>query len=132
MSLRVMVQWKCVLLSSSLIAVLIVPLHSPSLSTSLPLMIVQVCRVVIVVAVVYMFLSCAVTPEDYVDRDRVLDFAACDRTVCVIVPIVNDIVLEDVERFDVAIRPPAGGLDSRITLDPTDGIVEIIDDGGLS
>ena len=78
-----------------------------------------------------MFLPCAVTPEDYVDRDVVLNFAACTRTVCVTVPIANDIVLEGVETLNVAIRRSGGGLDPRITLDPTDGIIEIIDDDGL-
>ena len=47
------------------------------------------------------------------------------------VPIVNDIVLEGVKTLNVALRRPDGGLDPRITLDPTAGIIEIIDDDGL-
>ena len=71
------------------------------------------------------------TAGDYVDRNLVLSFAACTRTVCVTVPIVNDIVLEGVETLNVAIRRPGSGLDPRITLDPTDGIIEVINDDGL-
>ena len=43
--------------------------------------------------------------------------------------IVDDAILEDDESFDVTLeRTP--DLDSRITLDPVDAVVEIIDDDG--
>ena len=72
--------------------------------------------------------SSTVTPMDYLGVSTILMFEECDRRRCVNVTIVDDKVLEMTESFTVTLeRTP--GLDSRITLDPVDGVVEITDDG---
>ena len=59
----------------------------------------------------------------------VLPFAPCDKRICVDVPIVDDEIVENVDTFEVSLqRPP--GLDSRITLSPVDGIIDISDNDG--
>ena len=45
------------------------------------------------------------------------------------VTIIDDVVLENEEEFDVTLTRTTG-LDTRITLDPVDGVVQIIDDDG--
>ena len=46
------------------------------------------------------------------------------------VSIENDIVLENVESFDVTLeRTP--DMNSRITLNPVDGVIEITDNSGI-
>ena len=45
------------------------------------------------------------------------------------VSIENDDVLEVIETFDVTLERPSG-LDSRITLDPVDGQIQITDNDG--
>ena len=63
---------------------------------------------------------------DYGAVSTLLSFAACQMRSCVNVSIENDIVLENVEPFAVTLeRTPE--LDSRITLNPVDGVVEIIE-----
>ena len=46
------------------------------------------------------------------------------------IPIVNDRILEDVASFDVTLGRTSD-LDSRITLNPVNAVVEIIDDDGM-
>ena len=59
----------------------------------------------------------------------ILTFAACDTRRCVDVSIINDAVDEPDEMFGITLeRTP--GLNDRITLDPVDGVVIIIDDDG--
>ena len=53
----------------------------------------------------------------------------CERRHYVNVTIENDDVLEDTESFDVTLERTTG-LDSRITLDPVDGKIEITDNDG--
>ena len=55
--------------------------------------------------------------------DAPLVFPHCERRSCVDIPIVDDDVLENSELFNVSLE--RNGLDSRITLDPVDGLVEI-------
>ena len=62
--------------------------------------------------------------------DHLLGFAACDRSSCVDIPIVDDEVLELVESFNLTLERPSG-LDNRISLSPVDGIVEIIDNESM-
>ena len=45
------------------------------------------------------------------------------------IPIVDDDVLENYELFNVTLE--RNGLDSRITLDPVDGLVEITDNESM-
>ena len=61
----------------------------------------------------------------------VLIFAACEIQQCVAVTIVDDVVDELDEVLHVSLeRTP--GLDSRITLDPMEGKIEIIDNDGTN
>ena len=71
----------------------------------------------------------SVTPMDYGAVSTILTFAACDTRRCVDVPIMNDTDDEPDEMFTITLeRTP--GLNDRITLDPVDGVVIIIDDDG--
>ena len=68
---------------------------------------------------------------DYIGLSMILTFDACDIRECVNITIVNDLVDEPVEEFDVTLeRTP--GLDSRISLRPVDARVIIHDDDGKS
>ena len=61
----------------------------------------------------------------------ILMFDACDTRRCVNVTIVNDANFEPHEIFVITLeRTP--GLNDRITLDPVDGEITIIDEGGKS
>ena len=44
--------------------------------------------------------------------------------------IRNDVILENIESFDVTLERTSD-LDSRITLNPVNGVVEIIDNDGM-
>ena len=64
------------------------------------------------------------TPMDYGEiLNAPLVFPPCERRSCVAIPIVDDDVLENSELFNVTLE--RNGLDTRITLDPVDGLVEI-------
>ena len=70
-------------------------------------------------------------PMDYIGLSRILSFPACDTRQCVNITIVDDLVDEPDEIFDVTLeRTP--GLDSRITLNPVDARVLIRDNDGKS
>ena len=72
--------------------------------------------------------SSAVDPMDYLGLNNILSFAACETRRCANVTIVDDLVGESIELFDYTLsRPPS--LDSRISLAPVDGVVEITDIG---
>ena len=63
---------------------------------------------------------------DYMGRSIILNFPACETKQCVDVTIVDDDVSEGDESFNVTLeRTP--GLNMRITLDPVDGIILIIE-----
>ena len=58
-----------------------------------------------------------------------LPFSACQNRSCVNITIHDDMIVENVESFNVTLeRTP--GLDMRITLDPVDGEIEISDNDG--
>ena len=63
---------------------------------------------------------------DYGSIYTTLLFAACESQKCVNIPITNDNTLENTESFFVNLN--RNGLDSRITLNPTRGEIEILDD----
>ena len=66
---------------------------------------------------------------DYGAVSTTLRFDACQRQKCVNISIQNDGVLEQLESFFVNLaRTPE--LDCRITLDPVDGDIEILDFNG--
>ena len=71
-----------------------------------------------------------VTPMDYgAVSTTVLMFNMCQDRSCTGVPIVDDLVLENDESFNVTLeRTP--GLDMRITLDPVDEEIKITDNDG--
>ena len=81
---------------------------------------------------IHQFVSFLVSPMDY-DIDsisEILEFDSCDTRQCTEITIVDDMIVELTESFFVTLeRTP--GLDSRITLDPVDGEIEITDDDGL-
>ena len=57
-------------------------------------------------------------------------FDTCETRRCTEIPIVNDMVVELNESF-LVILERTHDLDSRITLNPVNGAVEIIDDDGM-
>ena len=70
-----------------------------------------------------------VEPKDYIELSMILTFPACDTRQCVNITIVDDLVNEPVEEFDVTLEKPRG-LDPRISLNPMDARVVIRDDDG--
>ena len=67
---------------------------------------------------------------DYDNISEILAFDTCDTRQCTEIPIVDDMIVELTESFFVTLeRTP--GLDSRITLDPVDGKIDITDDDGV-
>ena len=70
------------------------------------------------------------SPMDYQLSSTILAFGACDTRLCVEIPIVDDEVVEWTESFTVTLERRSD-LNSRITLDPVDGVVEIIDSDGV-
>ena len=65
---------------------------------------------------------------DYVHFINVVEFKGCQRSYCHNVAIVDDLVLEAAESFNVSIV--RNGLDSSISLNPTTAKIEITDDDG--
>ena len=63
---------------------------------------------------------------DYGSVGTILPFSACESQSCVNVSITNDDTLENTKSFFVNLD--RNGLDSRITLNPTRGEIEILDD----
>lgn len=71
-----------------------------------------------------------VNGSDYTtESDVTFSFSRCQTRSCVTVAIVDDLVLELVEYFHIFLER-TGGLDSRITLTPDEGRVNINDDDG--
>ena len=59
-----------------------------------------------------------------------LNFNTCDTQRCTEIPIEDDMIAELTESFFVTLESTPG-LDSRITLDPHVGEIEITDNDGL-
>ena len=79
---------------------------------------------------IHQFVSFLVSPMDYDSISEILEFGSCATQQCTEIPIVDDMIVELTESFFVTLeRTP--GLDSRITLDPVDGAIEITDDDGV-
>ena len=57
-------------------------------------------------------------------------FGSCDTRQCISISIVNDGILENTESFSVTLRRTSD-LDSRITLDPAVGEIDITANNGL-
>ena len=72
------------------------------------------------------------SPEDFTSLpSSLLSFDECDTRACISITIVDDLMVEMTESFNVTLSRTAT-LDSRITLNPSqvDGVVEIIDTDG--
>lgn len=67
---------------------------------------------------------------DYIGLSRFLNFSACETRRCVTVTIVNDLVCEPEEEFDLTLERTVG-LNPRIRLQPPDGRVSITDNEGM-
>ena len=70
-------------------------------------------------------LSYAVTSEDYGDSDMLFMFDACQRRVCVDIPIINNRIVEDVE---MELHTTLLLYHHRIQFNPGHGVIQIIDD----
>ena len=68
---------------------------------------------------------------DYIGLSVDLSFAACETRQCVNITIVDDLVDEPDEEFDVTLERTIG-LDPRISLNPVDARVLIEDNDGKS
>ena len=68
---------------------------------------------------------------DYTALSEILMFAACERRQCVDIFIEDDGIPEQVESFFVALESTPN-LDGRITLEPVDGEIEILDANSMS
>ena len=68
---------------------------------------------------------------DYDALTAVLMFAACEKRRCETIIIIEDNVAEPMETFNVTLEE-VPGLDARITLDPVEAVVEIIDSNSQS
>ena len=68
-----------------------------------------------------------VDPVDYIKVSRILSFPSCETRLCVNITIVNDLVNELVEEFDVTLERTTG-LDTRISLQPVDARIIIDND----
>ena len=66
---------------------------------------------------------------DYGVVNTILVFAACEMRSCVDVFITDDIILEKDESFGITLRRTRD-LDSRIILDPVNGVIEVADNDG--
>ena len=65
---------------------------------------------------------------DYLELNSTLSFDACQNRSCINVIIVDDLVDEPLEYFNFTLeRTP--DLDTRISLNPVDGRIAIIDNG---
>ena len=69
-------------------------------------------------------------PSDYLSVSTILNFDECATSQCTEIMIVDDEIPENTESFNVGLgRTP--GLDSRITLNPVDGVIQIDDVDGM-
>ena len=75
-------------------------------------------------------LPVSVNLMDYDDVSTTLTFGACENQSCVNIIIVNDMLHEEDEAFNVTLER-APGLNENITLHPVDTVIEINDDDGM-
>ena len=76
-------------------------------------------------------IAVAESPDDYLSLTVILTFPACETRACEEVTIIDDDILETTESFNATLtRTP--NLDPRITLDPFNAVVIILDNDGRS
>ena len=66
---------------------------------------------------------------DYFGTSSILSFAECQVRECILVPINDDQILE-LQEFFRAVLDRTDGLSDRITLNPVNAVVNILDDDG--
>ena len=66
--------------------------------------------------------------SDFEQYSGVLRFVACQPILCIGITIVDDLVLESLESFNISLE--GVGLDSSFFLDPTVAQIDIINDDG--
>ena len=78
----------------------------------------------------YIFnLQILITGVNASEYEVVVQFAPCDKRICVEVPIVDDETVEKLESFNITLeRTP--DMDINITLDQVVGVVEITENDG--
>lgn len=64
---------------------------------------------------------------DYTGISEVLVFDVCTTRACSDISIVEDNTAEGIETFNATLTQTSSGLDSRVTLEPVEAVVEIID-----
>ena len=77
----------------------------------------------------FLFAS-SVSPADFTSLATVLSFDECDTRMCVSITIVDEMMVEMTESFDVTLDRTTS-LDSRVTLGLADAVVEITDSDGI-
>ena len=65
--------------------------------------------------------------DDFVPASTPLKFGRCGNRSCINIPIQSDEIMEETETFTISLDRTIG-LDSRIQLDPSEGVVAIFDD----
>ena len=86
------------------------------------------CKYGMYVLFAVMLFSYSEEVTDYVQFIEVVQFDACCRIRCQSISIVDDLVLEIVESFDLSLL--RNSLDYSISLEPTFAKIEIIDNDG--
>ena len=67
--------------------------------------------------------------SDYGLEREILRFGACETRQCLMLPIVNDDVIEDMESFSIHLEKSLG-LSNRFTVDLSVKVINITDDDG--
>ena len=67
--------------------------------------------------------------SDYGLESETLRFDACAKRQCLMLPIVNDDIIEDTESFSINLEKSLG-LSNRFTVDPSVKVINITDDDG--
>ena len=65
--------------------------------------------------------------DDFVPVSTSLIFEICSNRSCTNITIQSDEIMEETETFTITLERPSD-LDSRIQLDPSEGVVTIFDD----
>ena len=78
----------------------------------------------------YIYTSFSVSLMDYGAVSTLLMFDSCETQKCTNITITNDVLKEDSESFSVSLVRTSE-LDTRITLDPAVGEIEITANDGL-
>ena len=67
--------------------------------------------------------------EDYSLDETVIRFDACERRKCLMVPIVDDLLLENTENFTIHLEKSLG-LSNEFIVEPSVKVINIVDNDG--